>query len=179
MKYKYIIVTIITVAILAVAYWLLSPLWRKTYVNESLPVSVNSQVEQGAPIETGSETVTQSATVTTPNQVKSPAITTLKTGTFTGFDRLHNGSGTASLIQVDGKYFIRFESDFTVTNGPDLFVGFGNNGVYAKGSEIAKLKGTDGAQNYELPADFDPNNYGEVWVWCKAFAVPFAKAELK
>jgi hypothetical protein len=179
MKYKYIIVTIITVAILAVAYWLLSPLWRKTYVNESLPVSVNSQVEQGAPIETGSETVTQSATVTTPSQVKSPVINTLKTGTFTGFDRLHNGSGTASLIQVDGRYFIRFESDFTVTNGPDLFVGFGNNGVYAKGSEIAKLKGTHGAQNYELPADFDPNKYGEVWVWCKAFAVPFAKAELK
>lgn len=163
MKLKHLIIAIITITILAVAYWFVSPLWRKVYVNETLPVTAASE----------------SVTDTTTERPVTPQVTTIKTGTFTGFDRLHNGSGTASLIQVDGTYFIRFESDFIVTNGPDLFVGFGNNGVYAKGSEIAKLKGTNGAQNYELPADFDPNQYGEVWVWCKAFGVPFVKAELR
>lgn len=163
MKLKHILFVIIGIAIFAVAYWLVSPLWRKVYVNEAVPVSAASE----------------SVTDTTTERPVTPQVTTIKTGTFTGFDRLHNGSGTASLIQVDGTYFIRFESDFTVTNGPDLFVGFGNNEVYAKGSEIAKLKGTHGAQNYELPADFDPNQYGEVWVWCKAFSVPFVKAELR
>ncbi len=155
MKLKHILFAIITIAVLVVVYWFVSPLWRKVYVNEALPVARVS-----------------GPAAAIPNGI-------LKTGTFTGFDRLHSGSGTASLIQVDGKYVIRFESDFSVTNGPDLYVGFGNNGIYAKGSEIAKLKGTNGAQNYELPADFDPNKYGEVWVWCKAFAVPFAKSELK
>lgn len=176
MKPKHLIIVIITIVILAIAYWFVSPLWRKTYVHEALPGSMNSQA-----IETGTETSTVSVAVSTTNPGAAPTITTVKTGTFTGFDRLHNGSGTASLIELDGKYFIRFESDFTVTNGPDLYVGFGNNGVYAKGSEIAKLKGTNGAQNYELPAeaDFDPNQYGEVWVWCKAFSVPFVKAELR
>lgn len=164
MKLKHLIIAIITIAILAIAYWFVSPLWRKVYVNEALPVA------------TTPESVTDT---TTASPVTPPTLTTVKTGTFTGFDRLHNGSGTASLIQIDGTYFIRFESDFTVTNGPDLYVGFGNDGIYAKGSEIAKLKGTNGAQNYELPADFDPNKYGEVWVWCKAFGVPFVKAELR
>ena len=164
MKLKHLIIAIIVIVILAGAYWFVSPLWRKVYVNETLPVSATS------------EPVTAT---TTQSPVAQPTVTPVTTGSFTGFDRLHNGSGTASLIQVDGKYFIRFESDFSVTNGPDLFVGFGNNGVYAKGSEIAKLKGTVGSQNYELPADFDPNTYNEVWIWCKAFAVPFAKAELR
>ena len=164
MKTKHLIFAIVSIAILVIAYWLVSPLWRKTYVNETLPVAPTPTTSVETPADT---------------QVTTPAIITLKTGTFTGFDRLHNGSGTASLIQVDGKYLIRFESDFTVTNGPDLYVGFGNNGMYVKGSEIAKLKGTNGAQNYELPADFNPNKYGEVWVWCKAFGVGFVKAELR
>lgn len=151
MKPKHIIFIILGIAILAVVYWLVSPLWRTTYVNEALPVASTTE----------------------------PVVTTVKTGTFTGFDRLHNGSGTASLIQVDGKYFIRFESDFSVTNGPDLFVGFGNDGAYVKGSEISTLKGTAGSQNYELPADFDPEQYNEIWVWCRAFSVPFAKAGLR
>ncbi len=147
---KKIIVALVTLVILVVGYWLLSPLWLNVEVKEALPVS----------------NTTASTT----------SATTLKSGSFTGFDKVHTGSGTAKIISVDGKKYIRFEDDFTVQNGPDLYVGFGKNGEYIKGSDIAKLKGNQGAQNYELPAGADPE---EVWIWCRAFSVPFAKAELK
>lgn len=111
---------------------------------------------------------------TTTEKDSGPVI--LKTGSFTGFDRIHNGSGTAQLIRVGDKKYIRFEQDFKVNNGPDLYVGLGKNGVYIKGSELGVLKGTEGSQNYELPDGVDPH---EVWVWCKAFAVPFTKAVLQ
>jgi hypothetical protein len=40
------------------------------------------------------------------------------------------------------------------------------------------LKGTVGGQNYELPADFDPELHRTVLIWCLRFAVPFAAAKL-
>jgi hypothetical protein len=104
--------------------------------------------------------------------------TLLSAGSFTGFDKIHNGTGTVSIYEVDGKKVVRFEEGFQVNNGPDLYVGFGKSGTYIKGSEISPLKGNIGSQNYELPADFDITQYDSVWVWCKAFNTPFVKAEL-
>lgn len=152
---KKILISIVIVIVLALGYWFISPLFTEKVVQEDLPIVANTQVEQVSKIET------------------------LKQGSFTGFDRLHNGSGTAKVITIDGKYFIRFEEDFVVTNGPDLYVGFGANGQYLKGSELARLKGNKGSQNYELPPGVNPEDIKEVWVWCKAFSVPFAKAVLK
>lgn len=106
-------------------------------------------------------------------------VTTVLEGEFVGFDRLHQGSGSAIVLVVDGKKYLRFEENFSVSNGPDLYVGFGKDGVYVKGSELGRLKGTLGSQNYELPDNFDIAKFNEVWVWCKAFSVGFAKAELK
>lgn len=154
-------------AVLVIAYWLVSPLWKTVRVNESVPIPVQ-------------ESVTSSDTQ---NTAQEPTVRTLATGTFSGFDRLHNGSGTASIIEIAGKYYVRFESDFKVTNGPDLYVGFGKNNVYTKGSELGLLKGTEGSQNYEIDATvagkIQRGDYTDVWVWCKAFAVPFARASLQ
>ncbi len=102
------------------------------------------------------------------------------TGSFTGFDKFHNGTGTAQLTQTPaGGYILRFESDFKVTNGPDLYVGFGKDGSYIQGSEIAVLKGNIGSQNYEVDTVFDISQQNEVWIWCKRFSEPFAKAVLQ
>lgn len=99
-------------------------------------------------------------------------------GMFTGFDRLHNGTGTAHITETQAGYILRFEDDFKVTNGPDLYVGFGKDGKYVEGSEIALLKGNIGAQNYQSDIAFDSEKYNEVWIWCKRFSEPFAKAVL-
>lgn len=95
-----------------------------------------------------------------------------------GFEGLagHNGSGKASLIKVGGKYYVRFEDDFRVTNGPDLYVDLGRDGAHDGTARLGRLKGSAGGQNYEVPAGIDVSAYNEVWVWCRAFSVPFAKA---
>lgn len=145
MSLKKVALIILSVAVLAVVYWLVSPLWRVERVSEDVP-----------------EVQTQ----------------TLLTGTFSGFDKIHNGSGTIRIIKVGDKTYVRFEDDFNITNGPDLYVGFGNDGKYIKGSEISRLKGNVGSQNYELEGEFDTTKYNEVWVWCKLFSVPFVRAAL-
>lgn len=102
-----------------------------------------------------------------------------KEGTFTGFDGIHNGSGTVSLMINEDSYIVGFQPDFNVQNGPDLYVGLGKDGKYIEGSEISKLKGNIGSQNYEVQAKFDPTQYNEVWIWCKRFSTPFARAILR
>ena len=99
-------------------------------------------------------------------------------GTFEGFDRIHTGSGDVSVVETEEGYIIRFGDNFNVANGPDLYVGLGKDGEYKKGTEIAKLKGNIGSQNYALPADVNLEDYNEIWIWCRAFSVGFAKASL-
>ncbi|MBP6855005.1 MAG: DM13 domain-containing protein [Candidatus Pacebacteria bacterium] len=159
---KKIILLVLVIVVIFLVYWFISPLFIDKKVSEDLPaVQITNEgvvSEETTPVESVSQSLE------------------IKTGTFSGFDRLHTGSGTAKVISIDGKNYIRFEEDFSVTNGPDLYVGLGENGEYIKGSELEKLKGNIGSQNYELPEGVDPENIKEVWVWCKAFSVPFAKA---
>ena len=104
--------------------------------------------------------------------------TLLGVGSFVGLAG-HNGEGVAKLIKVGERYFIRFEDDFRVTNGPDLFVDLGSDGDHDGSARLGRLKGSTGGQNYEVPADVDVEQYNEIWVWCRAFSVPFAKAVIK
>lgn len=173
---------ILLAVIVAVAYWLISPLWRTVRVSESVPVRTQSLVPMEVPVST-QQSVTVAVQSPVQNTAQNPVVRTIAQGTFTGFDRLHTGSGTASIIEVDGSYYVRFESDFKVTNGPDLYVGFGKDQVYVTGSELGTLKGTEGSQNYKLDATIvqkiQQGDYTDVWVWCKAFAVPFARADFE
>lgn len=102
--------------------------------------------------------------------------TTLKMGEFVGLAG-HQGQGTAKIISTGEKSFLRFE-DFTVTNGPDLFVYIAQDGAVHKGILLEKLKGSTGNQNYELPADIDLEVYNTAVVYCKLFGVYFAEASL-
>ncbi len=171
---KKIIIGVLVLAVGALGYWLLSPLWRTEVVNEALPEETVSPVASNktATPQT-SQGVSAETEVTTPAEPKE-----FYRGNFTGFDRLHQGSGTAKIVRVGDTTYLRFESDFTVSNGPDLFVGFGKDGQYSSGSEVGVLKGNVGSQNYELIGEFDASRYNEVYVWCRAFSVPFAKAPL-
>lgn len=139
-------------AVISIGYWLASPLFITRRVNERME------------------------DIAAHNAAAAP--TTVAQGTFSGLAG-HSGQGTAKLLQLNGKYYVRFEDDFRVTNGPDLFVYFGKDGRYVPEARIAALKGNEGSQNYEVPAGINPPDYSEVWVWCRAFAVPFTKAELR
>ncbi len=146
---KRLFLILISILVLGVGYWLISPLFIDKRVSEALPAQVDGLDSR-----------------------------VLLRGSFEGFDNIHYGSGGALVLDIKDERVLRFEDDFNVANGPDLFVGFGKDGEYIKGSEISRLKGNIGSQNYVLPADFDINKYNEVWIWCKAFSIPFAKVKL-
>ena len=146
---KKVIIGIIVLIIVALAYWIGVPLFTDKKVSEELDFSA----EEAQPV-------------------------LVLRGLFQGFDRIHTGGGNVSVLKVGEKYIIRFEENFNVANGPALVVGFGKDGEYIKGSDIAELKGNIGSQNYEVPANININDYNEVWIWCKAFSVGFAKAKL-
>ncbi|MBC8078156.1 MAG: DM13 domain-containing protein [Chloroflexales bacterium] len=119
-----------------------------------------------------------------------PAITgplALSAGTFiSGSFPGDTASGRATIYRIDGgQQLLRLE-DFATTNGPDLFVvlsGSANpdaDGVKAGAFlQLAALKGNQGNQNYELPADIDLSQYKSVVVWCRAFNIVFGYATLQ
>lgn len=148
---KKILIAVAAAGALWFAWWTISPFFIDKKVSEELNISAESEGVQ-------------------------PVLA--RRGVFKGFDRIHTGSGNVSVIQVGERYVLRFEDNFAVANGPDLVVGLGKGGVYQKGTQIAALKGNIGSQNYDVPLDIKLEDYDEVWIWCRAFSVGFAKAIL-
>lgn len=147
---KKIFIIIAAVVAVGVGYWLISPLFREEVVNERLEdIMPTAQLPQ-----------------------------TISSGNFTGLAG-HNAEGTAKLLKIGEEFYIRFEDDFKVTNGPDLFVHFGKDGQYSATARLDSLKGNIGGQNYKVPAELNPADFNEVWIWCRSFSVPFGKAQLK
>ena len=180
---------LILVPILAVAlplgWYLASPLFITTTIDEAPPVAVLSPASSAAvPSQLPASPVFLAAPAALPSAhsdaTAGPALAERR-GTFHGEDDFHFGRGTARLFATDDGLFVRFE-DFQVRNGPDLYVYLSPaaGGYARKGNlELGRLKASEGNQNYRLPAGTDPSAYRSVVIWCKQFAVQFAVATLK
>jgi len=103
-------------------------------------------------------------------------------GRFRGL--AHDASGTALLIDVEGKRYLRFE-DLEVDNGPDLKVYLSPEPASSEEGafddrivSLGDLKGNVGDQNYEIPASVDLDRFRSAVVWCERFGVGFAVAPL-
>lgn len=155
---------------IAFFYWFFSSAQNVDRVNESLDDIV--QVQPSATTD-----LQQPTTITSAPTPVQPI--TIVQGSFMSAAIGHEGAGTALLLDVSGKKYLRLDDDFEVTEGPDLYIYFGKDDSYAVEAEVAQLKGNSGGQNYEIPAEIDTTLYNEVWIWCKAFSTPFAKAVLQ
>jgi hypothetical protein len=98
----------------------------------------------------------------------------------------HETKGSATVHQLrDGKRVLRL-TEFATSNGPDVRVylvaasdASDNETVKKAGFvELGKLKGTEGDQNYDVPADLDLNKYRAATIWCRRFSVNFGTAPL-
>jgi hypothetical protein len=162
-----------------VGWYLGSPLFIRTALEEPLPSPSQSATLAPTAAAPSAPAPTQAPASLTPT----PAAATLaptRSGTFTGADDFHFGRGTASLIETaPGTWIVRFD-DFSVRNGPDLYVYLSpeSDGYATSAIELGALKATDGSFNYEVPAGTDVAAAGSVIVWCKQFAVLFAVAPL-
>jgi hypothetical protein len=151
----------------AIGWYLFRPelLFVQTRVNESLPTEVATQTATMGSAEDGAAGV-------------------LLSGPFHSV--AHETRGTATVHELGGgRRVLRF-TDFATSNGPDVRVylvaaadASDDETVTNAGFvELGKLKGTEGDQNYEIPADLDLEKYRAATIWCRRFSVNFATAPL-
>ena len=100
----------------------------------------------------------------------------LSQGMFMGSGR-YNASGSVKLYEKDGKRILLFEN-FKVDNGPDLRLYLSENKMASNFTEVSS-KLNSGAFFVEVPPTANLQKQKFVLIWCKAFKVLFADAELK
>ena len=129
-------------------------------------------------------TVPSSTTTAPPSPAPTVFPLTISTGEF--IDLAHPGTGTALVLELeDGSRILRFE-DLSVDNGPDLRVILStsplvdDDSAYDDGDfvDLGDLKGNQGNQNYDIPADVAIEDFATVAIWCRRFNVTFNAAPL-
>ena len=93
--------------------------------------------------------------------------------------------GTAAVYQLGDRRVLRL-TGFSTSNGPDVRVYLVAAGdatdtetvTKAGFVELGKLKGTQGDQNYDIPAGLDLEKYRAVTILCRRFSVNFGTAPL-
>lgn len=181
---------IIGVPLILLAWWLGSPLLIDEVAEEDLPYATSATVPADMAREDVERATAETARVQDTVTERMPAAAApvaLASGEFRDADAFHRGSGRATIYALaDGKRILRLEA-FRVTNGPDLRVlltphpGPGSrDDLDAAGyTELGKLKGNIGNQNYEIPADTDVAGQRSVVIYCRPFHVVFSTAQLK
>ena len=170
---------------LAAAWYLISPLFVTTEVNDDFPMAATAEIPDDMTIEEVElemEDAADEPKVEMAEPMPDPGPTALASGDFSGVDSFHQGSGVATVYRLeDGSRVLRLE-DFDVTNGPDLHVLLSTSadpeaelGDYV---DLGSLKGNVGNQNYEIADDADLTGYVSVVIYCQPFHVVFATAPL-
>jgi hypothetical protein len=98
------------------------------------------------------------------------------TGSFSGKSD-HVTSGSVAIEKSGEGFVLKLGDDFNFDGAPDPKLAFGKDG-YQKATLFSKLQKNKGAQTYPLPADYNPADYNEVWLWCQKFDVPLGLAKL-
>ena len=184
------VVVVLAIPVIALAWYLGSPLLSNKTVDEEFPRTVSAEIppdikrsEVEAVMEVMAK-VESEMTEVMPEATESPVI--ISTGEFRNADRFHKGSGRATVYLLpDGELLLRVE-EFSVTNGPDLHLLLSGHPDPDSRSEVkdqgyidlGKLKGNKGNQNYPIPAGTDVSQYQSVVVYCKPFHVIFSVAPL-
>lgn len=190
---KTVLIAAIVIAIpaLALAWWLLSPFFLNTTVEEEFPFSSTAEMPLGITQSEAESVMSGIAKVNMEEMEEMPdemaQAERIASGMFRDADSFHKGSGSATLYRLpDGKGALRFEN-LNVTNGPDLHVLLASHPDPQNKAElrdagyqhIGKLKGNRGNQNYEIPADADLDSAGSVIIYCMPFHVIFSVAPLQ
>lgn len=187
------IAVVVAVPLLALAWWLGSPLFIDQSVDEDFPLAAMAVVPDTMSMADAEATMVAAAdTERATDDVMVDAMGTLlapealSSGQFRDADSFHTGTGTATIWDLgNDERALRFE-DFEVRNGPDLRVllavhpdPMGRSDVQDDGFvEIAALKGNIGNQNYDIPPDIDLSMYNSVVIYCWPFQVVFSVAPL-
>jgi hypothetical protein len=155
-------------------------------VDEQLPTVATATAQaQPTPVDSPPASAVPSAAVPSAPAPAGPV--QLAAGSLISHE--HTTSGTVRIIkQQDGVRVLTLE-DLDTSNGPDVHVWLsaahvveGTGGWFTSGSadhyDLGVIKGNQGNQVYEIPADVDLSKYKSVDLWCVQFSVSFGAAEL-
>lgn len=188
MKKFFLIAALITAA--AIAWWLVSPLWRTVRLDEALPrrppgapavrdnldtmdAAVRDRFMQETAIMQDKKMM---GTDAMPPAAPSAAAAILAQGPMIA--RAHDVAGTALLIRSDDETILRFE-DLETINGPDLRIYLSTGPHNDDFVDVGPLRATHGNVNYALPPNTDTGKYRYALIWCRAFGVLFSYAALE
>ena len=99
-------------------------------------------------------------------------------GTFVGKSN-HVTSGSVSIVEENGRFFVELGDDFSLDGGPDPRVGFGKDGVYDPNAYLGALLNLTGKQRYAVPSTWNHTKFNEVYIWCEVASVPLGVASIK
>jgi hypothetical protein len=182
---RLVIAVVMIIPILALAWWLGSPLLISKSVSEDFPV-----VTGGVTATEIEQVMTIMAKTNEEMNEAMPAMSTeptlLASGNLRDGESFHKGSGVVNIYQLeDSSYLLRLEN-LNVTNGPALHVYLSEHADPMNGNDVntsgfvdlGDLKGNMGNQNYEIPAGTDLSKIKSVVIYCKTFSVVFSVASL-
>lgn len=170
-------VLIVAAIALGVVMYLFQP-W-KLFVDETVNEALPTESVPAPADDSGSA-------VEPPVEAVQPVV--LSAGSFISHE--HTTSGPVQVLQLpDGSRVLRIDN-LDTSNGPDLKVwltdapviaGRAGWGVFDDGNYVSlgALKGNQGSQNYEIPAEVDLDDFSSVSIWCERFSVSFGAAELR
>lgn len=124
--------------------------------------------------------VEQNLNTTTRNDSTPETPVIVTSAPFKGVDTIHWARGTVEILEVKDEARLSFRDDFEVAQGPDLFVYLSPNEAGQELGEFASLgnlKSSKSLQEYNLPENY--KDYKTVVIWCRAFGVTFATADLR
>ncbi len=184
---RIVLATIAVAAVIAIAVGLVLfqpwKLFTRTTVNDALPVPASTAAGPVTAAATGAPAAEPPAAEPAATEPAPAEPVVLASGTFV--DGEHATSGTATVLQLaDGSRYLRVEN-FSTSDGPDVDVlltdrpaGSDDWGSYDDGRvlSLGDLKGTDGNQNYPIPADAELTGLTSVVIWCDRFNVAFGSA---
>ena len=150
---KKTIIVILSLVIVSIAYYLISPLWRVIELDEKVPSVSETQSEE--------------------SQAKVPELKVQSA--FVA--KAHEVQGRAMIYEQDGSSTLRFEN-FETVNGPNLHIYLAADQKAQDFIDLGPIKATKGNVNYNLPASIDLEKYNQVIVFCVPFKVVFSLADL-
>jgi hypothetical protein len=172
---------------------------RKFFVLASLSmatIAITGYTQQNIATPTTSSTP-ESSVVASPNPANSPTKQTaetakvLRSGTFV--DGEHPTSGTARIVEKDGKQVLELDETFqTSTSVPDLVVVLHRSPDVISSTTppaypitegdyviLAPLQEYSGTQSYAIPENINLADFQSAVIWCRKFNATFGSARLQ
>ena len=182
---------LVAAALLGAGVVVLQPwlLFSDVRVDDALPTAHSTQPTPGPDPATTDPAPATPATSATPSPTSAPDPVPVILASSSFISHEHATTGTATIVaNPDGTRVLAFEA-LDTTNGPDVHVWLsaadaveGFDGWFLAGGadyvDLGVIKGNQGDQVYDIPADVDLSLYRSVSLWCVQFGVSFGAAPL-